>query len=70
MNFISRIITGAIMIIIGLTLILTTFLVNFVSSFPLLFFGIPLLIIGFFIFFNKNEDKIELISERRIKKNG
>ena len=70
MNIISRNITGVIMILIGLTLILITFLVNFVSSFPLLFFGIPLLIIGFFIFFNKNEDKIEPILERRVKKNG
>lgn len=60
MNTISRTITGGIMIFGGL----------FLSSLPLFFsisngsfvgliYGIPILVIGFFILLNYNEDKIE-----------
>ena len=51
------------MIVIGLVLtIIGLFL------FPLLFYGIPILIIGFIIFFNKKESHIEPIKSRRKNK--
>jgi membrane-bound ClpP family serine protease len=69
MNFISRTITGGILIIIGLILTILSVYTQGVT----LFHGIPILIIGFFIFFNKKEDEIEQIrgekkSERRKKR--
>lgn len=53
-NFTSRTITGIILIIIG-------FILDVVGFFfwAAWIYGIPILIIGFFVLFNKSEDKIE-----------
>ena len=56
MNFMSRTITGLILIVAGLVLI--GFGIFFYVP---LIWGIPLFIIGVFIFLNKAEDKIEQI---------
>ena len=57
MNFISRTITGLIGILLGIFLIIISILKD-----PwILIYGIPILIIGIFIFFNKKEDNIEKI---------
>lgn len=50
MNFMSRTITGIVLIFIGISL-----------SFISLVYGIPVLIIGIIILFNKKEDEIEKI---------
>ncbi|MCK5149645.1 hypothetical protein KAJ87_01855 [Candidatus Pacearchaeota archaeon] len=60
MNLVSRTITGIIMIFLGLILIA----ISFFTSFFILIYGILILIIGFFIFFNKKEDKIEGIKNK------
>ncbi len=52
---ISRTITGVVLILIGLGFVISSSL----FSIFLLIYGIPILIIGFFILFNKDEDKIE-----------
>ena len=64
MNTLSRTITGIIMAIGGLVLII-------LSLFKLIFlliYGIPLFVIGLFILFNKDEDKIEEIKLKGGKK--
>ncbi|MFH1359088.1 MAG: hypothetical protein ABIH37_04320 [archaeon] len=60
MNTISRTITGWAMIIVGAVLIIAGFFVII----PL-FYGIPILILGFFVLFNKKEDDIEEIKTKR-----
>jgi len=60
MNFLSRTITGIVMIIAGLALIGFSFF----SSLAFLIYGIIILIIGGFILLNKTEDKIEKIKRR------
>ena len=55
MNTLSRTITGGLMIIAGLVLIG----ISFFTSFAVLIYGLPVLIIGVVIFLNKAEDKIE-----------
>ena len=57
MNFISRTITGAVLIILGAVLIA----VSFFTSLFVLIYGIPIFIVGFFVLFNKKEDEIEEI---------
>ncbi len=52
---ISRTITGVVLILIGLGFVISSSL----FSIFLLIYGIPILIIGFFILFNNDEDKIE-----------
>jgi len=64
MNLISRTITGISMIVLGLFFIVLSFRISFVF----LIYGIPILIIGIIIFFNKKEDKIEAIKNERRKK--
>ncbi len=60
MNTISRTITGILATLLGLYLIALSILED-----PwILIYGIPILIIGIFIFFNKKEDKIEEIKAR------
>lgn len=59
MNIISRTITGTIAIILGLILIIVGFFKYFT-----LFYGVPILIIGIFIIFNKKEDHIEQIKNK------
>ncbi len=61
MNTISRTITGMLLIILGIILIYVS--VN--ESLWVLIYGIPITLIGFFILFNKKEDKIE--SRRDVK---
>jgi len=57
MNKLSRTITGIIAILLGLFLIILSIFKD-----PwILIYGIPIFIIGFFIFFNKKEDDIEKI---------
>ncbi len=63
MNLISRTMTGGAMIFIGLILIGVSFFTMFIT----LIYGIPILIIGFIIFFNKKEDNIEKIKTKRSK---
>jgi len=58
MNKISRTITGTIFIILGIFLITLSFFLHEAQWVPLIY-GIPFLIIGIFIFFNKKEDNIE-----------
>lgn len=65
MNTLSRTITGSILIFFGIILIIITVFIN--EAWWLLIYGIPIFIIGFFILFNKHEDKIE---ERRDMKGG
>lgn len=63
MNFLSRTITGIALITLGIILIIIS-----VYRFPwILIYGIPSLLIGIFILFNKKEDKIE---SRRDMKGG
>lgn len=52
------------MIVLGLFFIVLSFRISFVF----LIYGIPILIIGIIIFFNKKEDKIEAIKNERRKK--
>lgn len=55
MNTLSRTLAGGAMIILGLVLIVVGYLI----SLFIWIYGIPILIIGLFIFFNKKEDEIE-----------
>ncbi len=63
MNLISRTITGVFMFILGMILVG----ISFFTSFVILIYAIPILIIGIIIFFNKKEDKIEQIIEKEEK---
>ncbi len=67
MNLVSRTITGIVLIVIGLGLIVAGPFAHFIT----LIYGIPVLIIGLFILFNKHEDKIEErkdLNKRKSKK--
>jgi membrane-bound ClpP family serine protease len=65
-NLISRTITGSIMIFVGLILIVVGF---FMWPFPVTWiYGLPIFIIGVFIFLNKKEDDIEKININRKRK--
>lgn len=59
MNKVSRTITGVLTIALGLFLTAIALL----RDMWLLFYGIPIIIIGLFIFFNKKEDEIEKIKK-------
>jgi uncharacterized membrane protein HdeD (DUF308 family) len=61
MNFLSRTITGILAIIGGLILIFF----SFTSTYWLLIYGIPLLVVGIFILFNKKEDNIEKRKDKK-----
>jgi len=61
MNTTSRTITGTLAIILGLFLIIFSIF----KELWILIYGIPILIIGIFIFFNKKEDNIEKIKGRK-----
>ena len=60
MNILSRTITGIAAIILGALLIILSF-----TNLWILFYGIPVLVIGVFILFNKKEDHIEKIKGRK-----
>lgn len=61
---VSQLIIGIIFTLGGLVLTI----VAFFTEFFVLIYGLPLLVLGIFILFNKKEDKIEeIISERRKK---
>lgn len=63
----SRLIIGTIILIIGIFLIVLAAIV----AWWILFYGIPLSLIGLWILFNKNEDKIEKrkdLKEKEYKK--
>lgn len=61
MNTISRTITGIASIILGLVIIYF----SFDSTLWLLAYGIPIIVIGIFILFNKKEDDIEKIRRKK-----
>ncbi|MBT4446882.1 hypothetical protein HOA92_07260 [archaeon] len=63
MNLTSRTITGICGIILGSVLTIIG-----IFTFVTLFYGIPMIIISFFILFNTKEDKIEQIKTRKVKK--
>jgi len=63
-NTTSRTITGGIIIIIGLVLILVSPFAKYIT----LIYGLPILVIGLIIFFNKKESHIEQIKSRGGKK--
>ena len=65
MNIFSRTLTGAIMIFAGLVLIVLPFFLSEKSVFFTWIYGIPILVIGIFIFLNKAEDKIEQIKSKK-----
>ncbi len=62
MNVLSRTITGIALIILGIILIFVSIKEPWV-----LIYGIPIILIGFFILFNKKEDEIEQIKRRKKK---
>lgn len=61
MNKMSRTVTGVMATLLGLFLIVLSIL----KDLWILIYGIPILIIGVFIFFNKKEDEIEEIKSRK-----
>ena len=61
MNTISRTITGILATLLGLFLIVLAVF----KDLWILIYGIPILVIGVFIFFNKKEDDIEKIKGRK-----
>jgi uncharacterized membrane protein len=61
MNGLSRKLTGSLLVLAGLIICI----VSFFTSFFILIYGIPIVIIGFFVFFNKKEDEIEQIKQKR-----
>ncbi|MBA7604291.1 hypothetical protein ES703_11411 [subsurface metagenome] len=62
MNVLSRTIAGIVLIILGIILISVS-----VKEPWVLIYGIPIILIGFFILFNKKEDEIEQIKRRKKK---
>jgi hypothetical protein len=59
MNKTSRTITGILAVLIGVSLLIAGLFEPFAFI-----YGIPITIIGFYIFFNKKEDEIEQIKKR------
>lgn len=60
---VSQFITGIILIIVGLILVIVSFFTK--PFFVPLIYGIPVLIIGLFILFNKKEDTVEKIKKSK-----
>lgn len=58
---------GLILIFIGLIILLIGSFFGNGVLFVLMFYGLPLIIIGFVIVFNKKEDEIEQINYSKIK---
>ena len=59
-NKVSRTITGILATLFGIFLVILSIL----KDFWILIYGIPILVLGIFIFFNKKEDDIEEINGR------
>lgn len=66
----SRKIIGIILILVGIVVSSIFFYASFEGTFIFLIYGIPILIIGIVIFFNKKEDKIEQIKQAGGKNGG
>ncbi len=62
---ISQIIVGTLMVLGGFALVIVSIVSGIIAP---LFWGIPLLIIGLIIFFNKKEDSIEQIKKLQGRK--
>ena len=65
----NQIVVGMILVVVGLFLIGLSFFVE-EAFWVVLMYGIPLLIVGMIIFFNKKEDKIEEIKQSGGKNDG
>ena len=59
MNLISRTITGGLMVFAGIFIFFIPFLFGVRLGMFSLLYSLPLIVIGFFVLFNKKEDKIE-----------
>lgn len=66
----TRGIIGLIISIIGLVILLVGSIFGSGGFFVSLIYGVPLVIIGVVIAFNRNEDKIEQINYKGVNKNG
>jgi len=66
MNTLSRTISGTLFVVIGLVLMMFASKAHFVT----LIYGVPILILGFFILYNKREDEIEERKDLKGKKKG
>lgn len=65
----TRQIIGLIIFLVGFfLLIIGGFIGGWKSAFFLLIYGVPLIIIGIIIYFNKHEDKIEQINYFKIER--
>lgn len=64
----TRQIIGLIIAFIGLILLIIGGTIDGEPFFVFFIYGIPLIIIGLVIFFNKHEDKIEQVNYSKIKK--
>lgn len=63
MNLISRILSGTILVIGGLLLVVFASKESFVFT----IYGIIIVVVGGFILFNKNEDKVEPRKDLKVK---
>jgi uncharacterized membrane protein len=63
----TRQVIGLIITLIGIILLIIGICVSAGAVVFLLIYGIPLIIIGFVIFFNKHEDKIDQINYSKMK---
>ena len=63
-NFLSRNIAGIIITTIGVYVSIKNFAENYLVT---LLYGMPLIILGIFMFINKKEDKIEKIKGGKLK---
>jgi hypothetical protein len=61
---ISRLIAGLFSLAAGITLVIFSLF----SMWWIIFYGVPLILIGLFVLFNKNEDKIEKRKDLKEKK--
>ena len=64
MNLVSRTITGIGLMILGVFLIVIALIFR---AWVVLIYGVPLLVLGIYIFFNKKEDQIEEIKYSKMK---
>lgn len=60
----QRVYAGGAVVLVGIAILIA----SFVSSLVFLIYSIPIIVVGLFIVFNKNEDKIEEINYKEVKK--